>query len=112
MFPSNIQISVQSNLITDSIYTSTYNALVLTIYYAIHSLTFVHMYQQTSKISRTFVGNEIVGHSDVGHSALLQLHLNSGLQWIGQKHLQDETRDILVLGFGATYFRGLTVIPR
>ena len=31
------------------------------------------------------------------------------LQWIGQKQLQDETRNIYVLGFGAAYIRGLTV---
>ena len=48
-------------------------------------------------------------------SALLQLHLHSGLntclQWIGQRQLQDETRNISVLGFGAIYVRGLTAIP-
>ena len=44
-------------------------------------------------------------------SALLQLHLhsrlNTWLTWIGQ--LQDETRNIKVLGFGAPYIRGSTV---
>ena len=44
----------------------------------------------------------------------LQLHhhsrLNTWLQWIGQKRLQDEMRHIYVLGFGAPYIRGLTVL--
>ena len=47
-------------------------------------------------------------------SALLQLHLqyglNTWLQWLGQRQLQDEARNISVLGFGATYIRDLTVI--
>ena len=40
-------------------------------------------------------------------SALLQPHLhsqlNTWLQWIGQRQLQDEPRNIYVLGLGATY---------
>ena len=46
-------------------------------------------------------------------SALLQRHLHSRLhtwfQWIGQRQMQDEMRNIKVLWFGATYIRGLTV---
>ena len=46
-------------------------------------------------------------------SALLQLHfhsqLNTWLQWIGQRQLQDETRNIHVLGLGAAYIRELKV---
>ena len=46
-------------------------------------------------------------------SALLQLRLhsrlNTWLQWIGQKQLQDETRNIYVLVFGVSYIRGLAV---
>ena len=46
-------------------------------------------------------------------SALLQLHfhsrLNIWLQLVGQEQLQDETRNIKVLGFCATYIRSLTV---
>ena len=46
-------------------------------------------------------------------SALLQLNLNPGLnawfQWIGQRQLQDETRIVYVLGFGASYIRDFTV---
>ena len=33
------------------------------------------------------------------------------LQWSRQRQLQDETRNIHVLGFGVTYIRGLTVCP-
>ena len=44
---------------------------------------------------------------------LLQLHLHSRritwLQWIGQWQPHDETRNILVLRFGASCFRGLMV---
>ena len=47
-------------------------------------------------------------------SALLQLHLHSQLhtwlQWIGQRQLQDETRNIYIWGIGAFYIRDLTVI--
>ena len=47
-------------------------------------------------------------------SALPQLHLhcrlNTWLQWIGHRQLQDETGIIQVLVFGATYIRDLTVI--
>ena len=39
----------------------------------------------------------------------IRSRLNTWLQWIRQRHLQDETRNILVLGFGAAYIRGLTV---
>ena len=46
-------------------------------------------------------------------SALLQLHLhsqlNTWLQWIGQRRLQDETINIYVWGFDASYIRELTV---
>ena len=43
----------------------------------------------------------------------LQLHLhsrlNTWLQWIGQRQLEDEMRNIEVLEVGVTYIRGLTV---
>ena len=46
-------------------------------------------------------------------SALLQLHLhsqlNTWLQWIGPRQLQDETRNVYGWGLGATYIRDLTV---
>ena len=49
-------------------------------------------------------------------SALLQLHLHSRLNaWlqmveIGQRQPSEETRNIYILGFGAVYIRGLTVV--
>ena len=47
------------------------------------------------------------------HLLVLQLHLHSRLHtwlhWIGQRQLQDEMRNIWVLGFGAAYIRGLKV---
>ena len=39
----------------------------------------------------------------------LHFRLNTWLQWIGQRQLQDETRNINVLGLGATYIKGSTV---
>ena len=47
--------------------------------------------RQTSNISGTLVGNEIVDHLDVLH---LQSQLNTCLQWSGQRLRQDETRNI------------------
>ena len=45
---------------------------------------------------------------------LFQLHLlyllNTSLQWIGHKQLQDEMRNIWVLEFDATYIRDFTVV--
>ena len=72
------------------------------------------IYLQTSNISRTLAGNIIVDYSDVDRlSALLELHLHSQLnpwfQLSGQRQLQDETRIILVLGFGASNIRDFTV---
>ena len=56
-------------------------------------------YRKTSNISRTFVGNKIVDHSDVvgaSLAALLQLHLHSRLniwlQGIRQRQPQGSTR--------------------
>ena len=71
-------------------------------------------YRETSNISRTLVGNNIVDHLNVVWQALLELHLdtrfNTWLQLIVQKQLQDETRGIYVWGFGAANIRDLTVI--
>ena len=74
-----------------------------------------YLHRQTPNISHTSVGNTIVVHSDVvGVSALLQLYfhsrLNTCLQWIRQRQLRDETRNISVLGVGASYIRGLMVV--
>ena len=47
-------------------------------------------------------------------SALLQLHphsrLNTWIDWIGKRQLQDETRKIQIWGFCAYYIREFTVI--
>ena len=60
-------------------------------------------YRQVSNIRRTLVGNEIVDHSDiVGASPVgaapttSSSRLNTWLQWIGQKQLQDETRSFVI----------------
>ena len=57
------------------------------------------MFHQTSNISCTLVGNKIVDHSDIFGAALvgeLQVHLyswlNTWLEWIRQRQLQDEAR--------------------
>ena len=56
--------------------------------------------RQTSNIRHTSVGNELVDHSDVVGTcrccSQLHLHssLNTWLQWIGQRQLQDEMRNI------------------
>ena len=74
------------------------------------------MYRQTSNMRPTSVGNtSLITEMKLEHrlSALLQLHLHSQLntwfQWIGQRQLQDETRMIWGLEFGATYIRDFTV---
>ena len=75
-------------------------------------------YPQTSHISRILVGNKIVGITQMylehRMSALLQLHLhsrlNTWLQCIGQSQLQDEARNIKLLGFGAPYIKRLTIV--
>ena len=55
-------------------------------------------YRQTSDISHTLVNNKIVDHADVVGAAPTQLHLhsrlNTWLQWIGQRQLEDEMRSI------------------
>ena len=60
-----------------------------------------YYYRKTSYISRTLVGSKIVDNSDVvgaSLSALLQLHLhfrlNTWLQWIEQRQLQDDIKNI------------------
>ena len=71
-------------------------------------------YHQTSNIRCTLVGDKIVNHSGVvGASPVGTAPTTSSfstcLQWIRQRQLQDETKNISVLGFGATYIRGLIV---
>ena len=55
-------------------------------------------YRQTSNISRTLVGNGIVDHLSALFQLLLHSRLNTWLQWIGQRQLQDETRDFRCRG--------------
>ena len=77
----------------------------------------LHYYRQTSNIKRTLVGNNIIDDSDLvgAHHllSLLKLHLHSRLniwlQWIGERHLGDETRNILVLGFDAPNIKDVAV---
>ena len=73
-------------------------------------------YRKVSNIRRTVVGNIIVDHSDVvGASPVGAAPTTSSfstytwLQWIGQRQQQGETRNIYVLGLGASYIRELTV---
>ena len=62
-------------------------------------------YRQTSKINRTLIGSKIVDDSDVvGSSPVgavlilttssLKFILDTWLQWIEQRQLEDETRNI------------------
>ena len=81
------------------------------------SVIFLHKhweYRQTSNISHILVGNKSVDHSDVVWAtptgdAPTTFRLNTWFQWIGQRQLQDETRDVYVLGFGVTYIRCLNI---
>ena len=59
-----------------------------------------HEYTKTSNIRHSLVGNKIVDHSDVvGASPIAAAPTTSSfstwLQWIGQRQLWDETRNIL-----------------
>ena len=53
---------------------------------------------------------DVVGASPVGAAPTIFFHsqLNTWLQWIGQKELQDETTIIEVLWFGVTYITDFT----
>ena len=73
-------------------------------------------YRKIPDIRRTFVANKIVDHSDIvgaspvgaapTTSSFSTEHVAS-VDWANQ--LQDETTNILVLWFGATYIGGLVV---
>ena len=52
------------------------------------------MYHQITDINRTLVGNKTVDHSDVAGASPVDARLNTWFQWIGQRKLQDETRNI------------------
>ena len=78
----------------------------ISFYFMIQTL--LYDYRNTFT-GRTSLGNKIVDHSDVVGAALLQLHLHSPLNtW--PRHLRDETRDIFVLQFSASYMRGFFTI--
>ena len=60
-----------------------------------------HRYRQTSNISRTTVGNEIVDHSDVvgalpvcAAPTISHSRFNTWLQWIERRQLQCDKRNI------------------
>ena len=61
----------------------------------------LHEYRvpQTYNISFN-LGNTIVDHSDVVGEPPVGAAPTTWLQWIGQRQLQDESRNISVLGFG------------
>ena len=72
-------------------------------------------YLQNSDMIPTLVCNKIVDHSDVVGASLVgaaptisSFWLNTWLQWIGHRQLQDDTRNIQVLGFDVPYTRGFT----
>ena len=58
------------------------------MYWSLHNAT----YPETSNISRTLVGNNIVDHTDI--DGYLHSRPNTWFQSIGQKQLQDGTRNI------------------
>ena len=58
-------------------------------------------YRQVSNIRRTLVGNKIADHSDVVGASPVgaapttsSFSTNTWLHWIGQRQLQDNTRNI------------------
>ena len=75
-------------------------------------------YRQSSNIRHTHVGNKLVDHSDVVETSPFGaapttssfVDLKTWLHWIGQRQLQDETRVIQILWFGASYNRDFIVI--
>ena len=74
-------------------------------------LCLIKYYCQTSNVSHILVGNEIIRYSDVSPISVApttsSFQLNTW-QWNGQRQLPDVMKNILVLGFGAPYIRGMT----
>ena len=75
------------------------------------------IYRQTSNISRTLTGKVILitpMYLEQRLSVLLQLHLhyllNTWLQWIGQRRLQDEIRKCKFWNVVQSYIRDFTVL--
>ena len=76
-------------------------------------------YRQSCNIRGSLVGNKIVDHSDVvGASPIgaapttssVSIWNMSSVDWTNWRQLQDEARNNLLLGVGATYFTGFTVV--
>ena len=66
---------------------------------------FIKNYRKVSNIRRTLVGNKIVDRSDVAGASPVGVapttssfltYINTWFQWIDQRQLQDETRNIYV----------------
>ena len=105
-----------------------FSLLLLVFYFHLHYHYYMFLYnyfflvcsqlkcnnRQTSNINVTLVGNNDVDHSDVvGAPPVGAAPTTSSFtwfQWIGQRQLQDGTRNIYVLGFGVTYIRCLIVL--
>ena len=76
--------------------------MLLDVIYNIYSGRKIFSYYlQTSNISRTSVGNELLSTQiwlELRRQAIPQLYLPSGLntwlQWFGQRQVQDEARNI------------------
>ena len=75
-------------------------------------------YHKTTNISHNLVSNNISWSFRCSwiivcwrcSNYIFILHLPQGFNGFGQKQLQDEKRNIQVLGFGAYYIRGLTLM--
>ena len=92
----------------------TWNRLEISYFHSYHyQLTYTHSpnvkreYPQTSNIKRTFVGNEIVDHSDVvgassvgssNYTRIFILDLKPGFNWLGKDNYKTrrETFEFLV----------------
>ena len=85
-----------------------------------HNVVNFDHYRHTSNISHTLLGNKSVDHSDVvvaspvGVAPTASSFSTSHQASVdGQRQLQNDARNIWVLGFGATYMRGLkTTCPK
>ena len=72
-------------------------------------------YHQTSNISHILLGNKIVDYSDLVWAPLCQrcssyiFIFDTWLQWIGQKQLHEDRRNIWVFRFGVPCIRCLMV---
>ena len=76
-------------------------------------------YRQTTNMSRTLVGNEIVDHSDVAGASpvgaaptkyIFILDLTHGFNGLGKDNCKTRRETFKIWVFGVTYIRGLTVV--